>query len=203
MRKSICCLVAVFTLMMAPSLARAQLMFGAKGGVNFTQLSLNTDDLKANRTGFFAGPSVLFNLPGLGLGFDAAALYDERDVRIGDDPVTDIKQKMVTFPVNLRINFAPRALVGVFVYAGPQFGFRLNKGEKMLDSTRNWTFGDSEFSVNIGAGLNILYNVHLSVNYNIVCGKTADITTLDQVVDDVKDHQAKMHAWQITAAIYL
>lgn len=203
MRKAFFRLVAIAVMMTATTTAAAQLMLGVKGGLNLTQLSLNTNDLKTNRNGFFVGPSLMFNLPGLGLGFDAAALYDERDARIGDDPVTDLKQRMITLPVNLRINLAPKAAVGLFVYGGPQFGFSLNKGEKRIDSARQWKFRDSEFSVNVGAGISVLHNVQLSVNYNIVCGKTADITTLDQVVDDVKNHKAKMHAWQITAAIYL
>ena len=194
--------VLLILLFLLPLAAKAQLSLGVRGGYNLTHLSLTSDDIKTNRYGFFVGPALCINLPIVGLGLDAAALYDQREARIGDDPVTDIKQKTVTIPINLRYNFAPDAPLSLFIFAGPQFSFNLNEDKKMLDTMREWRFNKSVMSVNVGAGAAIVRNLQLSLNYNIVCGETATITSLQDVVDGVKEHKAKAHAWQLALSIF-
>ena len=204
MRKTLLTVVAVVLMtILVPSEALAQLRLGVKGGYNMTKLSLNTDDFKANRNGFFIGPSLVFNLPVFGLGFDVAALYDERDARVGDDPVADLNQKSIMVPVNLRFALAPDSPFYLFFFAGPQFGLNIGAKEKMLDAARRWKFKESSFSVNVGGGLALFKKVHLSVNYNIAMGRTADVNSVQDVVDDLKEREAKMHAWQLALAIYL
>ena len=188
--------------LLLPMTGMAQLQFGVRGGYTLTKMSLTSNDIRTNRNGFFVGPALCFTLPVFGLGFDVSALYDQRDARIGDDPVTDIKQKMVDVPINLRFNFAPDAPLSFFVFAGPQFSFNLNDDKKMLDSAREWRFKKSVMSVNVGAGAAIVKNLQLSVNYNIVCGETATINSLNDVVDGVKDHKAKTHAWQFALSVF-
>lgn len=194
--------ILLLVLALLPVTCMAQLKFGVKGGLNLTKLSLNTNDIKTNRNGFFVGPTLLFQLPVLGLGFDVAALYDQREARIGDDPVTDIKQKSVAVPVNLRLAFAPDSPLSLFVFAGPQFNFNLNDQKKLLDSAREWRFKKSTMSVNVGGGAMLFKHLQLSVDYNIVCGETATINSLQEVADHVKEHKAKAHAWQVALAVY-
>ena len=72
--------------MMAAMPSQAQIKFGLKGGLNITDMSMSKDVLDAsNRTGFFIGPSVKFTLPVVGLGIDAAALYDQREAKLKVD----------------------------------------------------------------------------------------------------------------------
>ena len=190
-------------LMMVAADAKAQLMFGVKGGWNLTEMSLDKEVLKtSNRNGFFFGPTVAFNLPIMGLGIDAAALYDQREAFLGEDPyTTTLKAKMVTIPVNVRLNFATDGALGFFVFAGPQFGFNLNDKEKVLDTAKTWKFRDSNFSVNMGGGISLMRHLQLSVNYNVACGKTADVS-VQSVADEIFDKEAKIGAWQIAATIY-
>ena len=205
MRKSLLTAVLSLALVLLPSTAGAQLLLGVRGGLNLTHMSLNTDDILTNRNGFFIGPSLSFNLPVLGLGFDVSALYDERDARLGDDPLVDIRQKMVSVPVNLRLNFAPESPLSLFVYAGPQFDFNLNKDKKFLDDVRSWKFKESDWSANFGFGVVLLKKLQTSANYNLVCGKTADIISLQNAADVVNDSykaRAKTHAWQFALTVY-
>ena len=72
--------------------AKAQVKFGVKGGVNVTSMSFNNSVFDAsNRTGFFIGPTVKIQLPLVGLGIDASALYDQREakVKVADNYTTD------------------------------------------------------------------------------------------------------------------
>ncbi len=91
---------------------QAQIKFGLKGGLNITDMSFSNDVFStSNRTGFFIGPSVKFTLPIVGLGIDVAALYDQREGKIGDidDGLGNtvertLKQKAINIPINLRYN---------------------------------------------------------------------------------------------------
>ena len=185
--------------------AYAQVKFGVKGGYNITHMSVSEDVLHAeNRNGFFIGPTLKCELP-LGLGFDLSALYDQREAKIGElEPVT-LTQKMVTIPANVRLTFGSRSALGLFVYAGPQIGFSLNDDEKVYDQVRTWKYKESNFSVNLGAGLLLLDCLQVSVNYNVVCGKTADVTWVsarDKVEDELESKTARANAWQLSATIY-
>ena len=81
--KKIFMLLAMIVTMTAANNASAQIKFGLKGGVNVTDMSLNSSVFDAsNRTGFFVGPTIKVQLPLVGLGIDASALYDQREAKI-------------------------------------------------------------------------------------------------------------------------
>ena len=83
MRKFFTAAIVAATMLFATSSAQAQVKFGLKGGLNVTNMSLNSEVFDAdNQTGFFIGPTVKFTLPIVGLGIDASALYDQRDAKI-------------------------------------------------------------------------------------------------------------------------
>ena len=195
-------ITVIFVLGLLPSMASAQLQLGVKGGLNLTKMSLDTDDIFSAKNGFFIGPSVRLMIPKVGFGLDVSALYDQRDVSIGEDPVVDIKHKMVSVPVNLRMDFFSLGSLGIFLYAGPQFDFNVGSDEKVLDAARTWKFEDSTTSINVGGGIILMRNLQLSVNYNVVCGKTAEITSLNQLFDEVRKYKAKTNAWQVAFALY-
>ena len=195
--------IAIITVMgLLPSMASAQLQLGVKGGLNLTRMSLDTDDIFTAKNGFFIGPSVRLIIPQVGLGLDVSALYDQRDVSIGEDSKVDIKHKMVSVPVNLRWDVFSLGSLGIFLYAGPQFDFNVGSDEKVLDAARTWKFEESTTSVNVGGGVMLMKNLQLSVNYNVVCGKTAEITSLNLLLDEVKKYKAKTNAWQVALAWY-
>ena len=134
MKKIIVSLLAILLLQAMPS--QAQLKFGLKGGINVTKMSFSSKILDAkNQSGFFIGPTVKFKLPLVGLGFDVAALYDQReaDMDILNEDGTDggkIKQKSINVPINLRYTVGLGDLAGIYFAAGPQFGF--NIGDKLF-----------------------------------------------------------------------
>lgn len=200
MKKIIISLVAIVVMYATPSLA--QLNFGVKGGLNVSNMSIDNSALdKSNRAGFFIGPTAKFKLPLIGLGFDAAALYDQRDAKVGGESIT---QKSINVPINLRYTLGLGDLAGVYFAAGPQFGF--NVGNKLFgsDSTfDNLSLKKSNFSVNLGAGVRLIKHIEIGVLYNIACGKTGEINTvIDPISNILKSSDIKTNAWQISAAYY-
>ena len=187
--------------------AQAQIQFGVKGGLNVSHMSLSNDLLKAsNRTGFFFGPTMKFTLPIVGIGVDASALYDLRETELSNDKMREtssfektVKQQQIVVPVNMRYHIGLSKLAAVLLYAGPQFGFNVGNKDQSIDGKRvDWRFKNSNFSINVGAGLMLLNHLQVSANYNIACGKTGE-ATIDNTIDAVK---ARNHAWQVAAAYY-
>ena len=57
--------------------------FGLEGGLNINSLSFDKEMFaSSNRTGFFVGPKLKVNLPLLGFGADAAAIYSMSGVNV-------------------------------------------------------------------------------------------------------------------------
>lgn len=187
--------------------ANAQLKFGIKGGLNITDMSLSNDVFEtSNRTGFFIGPTIKFTLPIVGLGIDASALYDQREGEVNveaDDNTlvsTRLKQKSINIPINLRYDIGLGSLAAVYFAAGPQFGFNVgDKNQSLYKDVAEWRLNTSNFSVNVGAGVMLLGHLQVGANYNIVCGKTGEITVLDGAESVLR---GRSNTWQISAAYY-
>ena len=196
--KKIFTLVTLVVALFAANTANAQLKFGLKGGLNITNMSFDSDVVDpSNQEGFFVGPTVKFSIPVVGLGFDLAALYDQRDAKIDD---TTVSQRSINIPLNLRYNIGLGDLASVYLAAGPQFGFNVgSKNIGIVDEVSNFKFKDSNLSVNLGAGVNLISHLEIGFCYNIACGKTGEFEVLEGVTNAVK---AKNNSWQISAAYY-
>ena len=194
MKKFVFALVAFLATMAMPT--QAQVNFGVKGGLNISNMSFDKDVLNAkNKAGFFVGPTVKFKIPFVGLGFDIAALYDQREAELKDEG-TKITQKSINVPVNLRYNIGLGDLAGIYFAAGPQFGF--NVGDKSFKSiSGDMTLKKSNLSINLGAGVRLLDYLEIGAAYNIACGKTGDLNIASIGKSDIK-----CNSWQISAACY-
>ena len=198
--------------------AHAQkLKFGLKGGLDLTELKLKNagEMFKAeNKAGWFAGPTLKLSLAG-GLGFDLSALYNQRETDLGifyvpnnsSDvrPLDKLKTKQVIVPLNVRYTIGLSDMFSIFGYAGPQVAFRLGDGVQKLadlrDEVAEWRLKDSNFSVNVGAGITIEH-FQLSANYNVGVGKTGDVTW-SKTTDAAKEgFKGNYNSWQISLAYF-
>jgi hypothetical protein len=200
----------IFTLMVLLAAmtftAQAQVKFGLKGGLNLTNMRFDKDVVsKSNQAGFFIGPTVKFTLPVVGLGIDAAALYDQRSAKL-DGVDETLKQKSIQIPINVRYGFGLGSIAGIYFFAGPQFGF--NVGDKVTNIISNvvdWRLKDSNLSANVGLGLMLLNHLQISANYNIAFGTTGEFNVLTDVASrtwDTVTGKTKANAWQLSLAYY-
>lgn len=194
--KKIVTLILVAVAMAAPS--QAQIKFGAKAGLNLTEMSLNRSELEkhiSDRTGFFIGPTVKLTVPITGLSFDGAALFDQREAK---DKVSgrSLKQQSLQVPINVRYGVGLGSIVNVFAFAGPQFGFNIGDKSKTEGDTK-WTLKSSNLSANFGVGTTILSHLQFTVNYNVAVGKTGEFK-----VNDAVYAKNRTSAWQIAAAYF-
>ena len=188
MKKIVSTLVVMLCLFMAvPS--QAQIKFGLKGGLDISKLDTKVSD---NTTGFFVGPMLDVTLPIIGLGFDVAALYSQSGIDVNNK--SSEKLKSVEIPVNLKWTLGLGSTFGVFIAAGPQFGFSINDGWKQLMEESNKSF----VSVNVGAGLKLLRHLQVGVNYNIGASKLGDMI-VDSSEGKLRSGIRK-NSWQVSLA---
>ncbi len=212
MRKFFTAAIVAASMLFATSSAQAQVKFGLKGGLNVTNMSLNSEVFDAdNQTGFFIGPTVKFTLPIVGLGIDASALYDQRDAKVkvesnGSSVESKIKNQSINIPINLRYGVGLGSTASLFLFAGPQFGFNVgDKNQSLFKDMGEWRLKSSTFSVNVGLGAMLLSHLQISANYNIACGKTGETTVSDALGTTVQEafkKNGRANAWQIGLAYY-
>ena len=204
--KKVLSIVFLVAAMLFAANANAQIKFGLKGGLNVTSMSFSEEVFDAsNKTGFFVGPMVKVTVPIVGLSFDAAALYDQKEADVkytgteGELGKVNVKQQSINIPVNVRYGFGLSSLANIFLFAGPQWGINVgNKNFKWIESS-SYSLKKSNFSVNVGAGVTLLNHLQVSANYNIACGKSADASlskALDAAANAGKD-KSHNNSWQI------
>ena len=207
--KKILTLIVMAVAFAAPS--QAQFKFGVQAGLNLTNISdfslsvPGVENAISSRAGFFIGPTVKFTLPVVGLSLDAAALYDQREAKAGDET---IKSQSIQIPINVRYGIGLGSMLNVFAFAGPQFGFNVGSDNKTWKDIQNnaydWTLKSSNFSLNVGLGATIASKLQLKVNYNIAMGKTGDVEVKDaaNTALNIATGKANANAWQVSAAYF-
>ncbi len=195
MKKLFTAILTVVAIMSA-TVASAKVQFGLKGGLNVTNMSLNADELISNKAGFFVGPTVKFTVPIVGIGFDAAVVYDQRNADIDE---YSLKQQSINIPINLRYNYGFSSLVGVYIAAGPQFGIGIGDKSISFEDYGSYDISDTNFSINVGAGVTLLNHLEVGFTYNIACGKTGELNVVDVATSTFK---GRSNAWQVSAAYY-
>lgn len=200
----------VVAVMMSALPAKAQFGYGLRGGLNLTSMSFSSSDLNSsNRAGFFVGPTVKFTVPIIGVGVDVSALYDQRSSVLSNETVTE---KNIFVPINVRYQYGLGSLASVFVKAGPQFGW--NVGSKTFkfnsEALSDFTLKNSNMSLNIGVGATVFKHLELGLTYNIVLGKTGEVSYFDAVKAvggealsaAYKKENTRTNAWQLNLAYY-
>lgn len=194
--------------------AQAQFSWGIKGGVNLVSNDLsNLSGIvqdkaqimnKDNYTGFFIGPKAELRVPILGFGIEAAALYSQKGMSVGEGET--FKQNSFQIPLNIKYSFGLGNVANVFIAAGPEFGFNVGETTKVFnnvqfDDVTGVTAGDvsayvlekSTLSINIGLGATLLNHLQVALNYNMPWGKTGEFQYIDaseiENVEDLKNGQ--------------
>ena len=121
-----------------------------------------------------------------------AALYSQSGLDVNNK--NSEKLKSVEIPVNLKWTLGLGSTLGVYVAAGPQFGFSINDGWKQLMEESNKSF----VSVNVGAGLKLLRHLQVGVNYNIGASKLGDMIV--ESSDGNLRSSIRKNSWQVSLA---
>ncbi|MCI6081113.1 MAG: porin family protein [Prevotella sp.] len=196
--KKIFTTIVLMAAMLVAIPAKAGINFGIKGGYNITNFSFSEDVIaKDNQQGFFIGPSLKIGIPVLPIGFEIAALYDQRDAKLEGEKIS---QKSINIPINVRYELGLGDMAGIYVAAGPQFGFNIGDKKFSFSNANDYKMKDSNLSLNLGAGIRLVSHLEIGFNYNIALGKTGEFNEVDGAKNLVGN--GKANAWQISAAYY-
>ncbi len=189
--------LAVAAMLMAAHPAEAKIQFGIRGGANLINFKTSGEAIaKDNRSGFYVGPTVKFTLPLTGLGIDASAVYDYKEVKVEEEK---IKQQAIAIPINVRYGVGLGSLANIFAFTGPQFAFNIGDKRNIIQDIGDWTLKSSQFSWNVGIGLTLLNHLEVKGNYNIAISKTGEANVWNGVSKAVS---GKTNSWQVGLAYY-
>ena len=188
--------------------ANAQVRLGIKGGMNLSKLTFDKDVVSSNnRAGFFVGPIFYVDLPFLpGFGFDLAAIYDRKGTTMTaviDDQKYEKKGYVQFLDVPIDINYKISFTRGFAIYGstGPQFSFNLKQDDfkTIVDQRANYKIKDSNFSWNVGFGMEIIRHFRLGYNYNIALGDWAEVKDdlTETVYQGLKNDKMKGSSHQV------
>lgn len=183
--------------------AKAQFKWGLEGGVNLSKASLSGNMFdSSNRTGWFIGPKVQFTIPVIGLGIDGAVLYSQKYLKIsGNDDLSEYsetkKMPYIDIPINIKYNIGLSSVIGAYISTGPQYSWYMGGGNLMSGLEKIGSLKTSNFSWNVGIGINALKHLQVGLTYNIALGETGQI---DGVADAFETIDIKNNTWQVRLA---
>ena len=208
--KKITCMVLMAVALLLATPAQAQFSWGVKGGVN-----LGNNDLMAlkdkscaldvsNYTGFFIGPKAELRIPILGFGVEAAAMYGQNGMSIGNNET--FKQNSFLIPLNLKYIFGLGNIANIFVAAGPEFGFNIGDTQKFVSSlneektsggVQGYVTKRSTLAINVGIGATLINHLQVSINYNMPWGKTGEFVYIE--ASEIEDVEKVKNGEKITS----
>lgn len=195
-------LVAIMAVVLGCASANAQFRFGIKAGVNLNKLSVK--DLPGNfksdnGCGFTGGIMTEFQVPIVGLCFDASLMYTHMSASTdlhsinSDGMVSDEitpKKDFLEIPINLKYKLGI-PVVHPYIFTGPSFAFKLSGDDNVLKTK---TF---QCAWNIGAGVELFSHLQIGASYgfglNNIMEHALDINTTEKF-------KIKNNYWTITAA---
>lgn len=194
-------LTITLLLLMLPSVAQARFRFGAKAGFGVNTVKFNRSIMDAdNYLGYSVGATAELELPAVGIALDASALYSHRDnkIQVQDEENRTYKRNYFEFPVHAKYKFNLLGLNRIavpFIYAGPDFAFLSSES----DPSNSFKDRKMSVSLDLGAGVEVISHLQISVNYSLGMSKAFEYVGLDS---DVKNVTGKDRCWTISAAYF-
>ena len=165
--------VFVLLLTLAVMPAAGQVRVGLRAGIAVNGLQLDRDIVSSsNRAGYTGGLVLDLNIPVVGLGIEASAMYTYRNNRLtSGDRI--YKRHYIDIPLYARYRLT---LPGVerffapYVFTGPDFSILFDDDAPVgINNSRTYTSWD------VGGGADLFKHVRLSVNYGIGITRAMEI----------------------------
>ena len=107
----------------------------------------------------------------VGIGFDAAVEYSQRDLEINNETET---YRTLEIPINLRYNIGLGDAAAVYIATGPQFGFALKNMAWNQNVATNFSKNNMNTTWNVGAGVRLLKHLEVGLGYNFAISKIGE-----------------------------
>lgn len=170
-------LLAAVMITSIASSVNAQFRYGINAGVSIAKPDLSgtvgTGAVIESGAGFRGGLTLEYQVPTLGLAFDASVDYLRYNLRLanerGASDYTDIGRNFIEVPLNIKYKFWLgnfHNLVAPMVMTGPSFMFNLDKQPENAPLTQK----RFQPGWNIGLGFDIINFIQLNAGYRFAFG---------------------------------
>ena len=140
----------------------AQVRFGVRGGLTVGKLRFDRDIVSSdNRVGYTGGLLIDLNIPVVGLGIEASAMYTHRNNRLTDHDRV-FKRHYFDFPVLARYRLALPAverIVVPYIFTGPCFSVLFDEG-----ATTDLEDSKTYLSWDVGGGVDLFRHLRVSLS---------------------------------------
>jgi hypothetical protein len=176
----------------------AQVRFGVKGGLNFTNMSnisSNVNETWKNQTGYQLGVALQLKIPVVGLAIQPELLYSTVETSDPANPSNSIKLDYATLPVNFELGI-DMLIFRPFVIAAPYISYAIQKGARLEDQP--WDdINRFDYGIGIGAGID-LWKLQIMGKYNWGLGKLQSAEANWDQAETYKN--ARLQGFQLSVA---
>ena len=173
----------------------SQVRLGVRGGVTIGEMRFDRDIIDSdNRVGYTGGLLLDLNIPVIGVGIEASAMYTHRNNRLTDDQHV-FKRHYIDIPVYARYRLSLPAvehIVAPIAFTGPCFSVLFNE-----DAPSNYDNSKTFLSWDVGGGVDLFKHLRVTATYGIGISKA--MSYIDQEYTGDKVYGKDKH-WTLSAA---
>lgn len=185
----------LLALMVTALPATAQVRFGIRAGVTLGELRFDRDVINSdNRAGYTGGLLLDFNVPVVGIGLEASAMYTYRKNRLTDGGLV-FRRHYIDIPVYARYRLAIPAVERYFapyIFTGPNFSVLFSE-----NAPATYSNSKTYLSWDVGGGMDLFHHLRLSAAYGIGISKAMEYINSEYNGDKV---HGKDSYWTVSAA---
>lgn len=185
----------LLALMVTALPATAQVRFGIRAGVTLGELRFDRDVINSdNRAGYTGGLLLDFNVPVVGIGLEASAMYTYRNNRLTDGGLV-FRRHYIDIPVYARYRLAIPAVERYFapyIFTGPNFSVLFSE-----NAPATYNNSKTYLSWDVGGGMDLFHHLRLSAAYGIGISKAMEYINSEYNGDKV---HGKDSYWTVSAA---
>ena len=189
-------LLAVVMMTAVSQPASAQVRFGIRGGLTLGKLKFDRDVISSDtRVGWSGGVLLDLNMPVLGIGLEASALYTHRNNRLTDNERV-FKRDYIDIPVYVRYRLSLPKVGHVFapmVFTGPDFSILFSENGPV-----NYKNKKTYLSWDVGLGADLFNRIRLTGTYGIGISRAMDYIDSEYHGDKI---EGKDRFWTLSAAV--
>ena len=177
--------------------ARSQVRVGVRAGLTVNELRLDRDFISSdNRAGFTGGLVLDLNIPVVGLGIEASAMYTHRSNRLTSENHT-YKRHYIDIPVyaRYRLSLPPiQRFFAPYVFTGPCFAILFDDDTPIgINNSKTYTSWD------LGFGADLFTHMRLSMTYGLGITRAMEIIDREYAGSQV---DGKDRHWTLNVAYF-
>lgn len=182
----------------------AQFKFGVKAGLNLNKIDFKTIENNwdaSNGLGYTVGLMTEFQVPVIGLCFDASLMYTRMNseteaTQIIETDKTLVGKNFLEIPINIKYKFTLPVvsnIISPYIFTGPSFAIKLDKNS--LEYLKAKT---CQVAWNVGLGIELIKHLQIGASYGF--GMNNIISKYDILGINAEPIKAKNNYWTISAA---